>query len=237
MEEKTIHSEGQCTYCKEKFDQKDISKHLSTHLKKMSTEKPSRDKSFHIRVEDGPYFLDLLIAFNEPLSYLDGFLRAIWLECCGHMSTLKVKSRRYEYNFDDDEAIIGEDMSQTAKQLFQKGQKLEYKYDMGSTTTLDIKVLDEYNVKAHQGVELLSRNEPLKILCEICHKKPAFKMCTVHGWDEPSLFCKSCVPIHKKECEDFADYAAMPLCNSPRMGVCGYEGGELDKKRDVAWKG
>jgi hypothetical protein len=237
MEEKTIHSEGQCTYCKETFDQKGMSKHLATHLKTMSAEKPSRDKSFHLRVEEGPYFLNLLIDSDMPLDYLDDYLRAIWLECCGHMSTLKIKSKKYEYDFEDDDAIIGEDMLQIAKKVFVKGQKLKYEYDMGSTTTLEITVLDEYSVLAKEGIQLLSRNEPLKLLCHVCNEKPGFKICSVHGWDEPSLFCKSCVPKHKKECEDFADYAAMSLYNSPRTGVCAYEGGQIDKKRDVAWKG
>jgi hypothetical protein len=234
MEETTLHSEGQCTYCKETFTQKDMSKHLAAHLKKMSAEKPSRDKSFHIRVEAGPYFLNLLIDSAAPLSFLDDYLRAIWLECCGHMSTLVDKSKKYEFNFDNN--TFGEDMSQGVSQLFKKGQKLKYKYDMGSTTTLEIKVLDEYNVLAREGTQLLSRNEPLKILCHVCNEKPAFKMCTVHEWNEPSLFCKPCSTTHKKECPDFADYAAMPISNSPRMGVCGYESGQIDKKRDGAWK-
>lgn len=235
MEETVIHSEGQCPYCKETIAQKEMSKHLAVHLKKISVEKPSRDKSFHIRVESGPYFLNMLIDSHAPLSFLDEHLRAIWLECCGHMSTLMDKSKKYE--FDDDDDTFGENMAQGVGQLFKKGQKLKYEYDMGSTTTLDIKVLDEYNVSAREGTELLSRNEPLKILCHVCNEKPAFKMCSIHEWNEASLFCKSCATKHKKECSDFADYAAMPIVNSPRMGVCGYEGGHIDKKRDGAWKG
>lgn len=237
MEETTIHSEGQCAYCKEIFAQKDMLKHLATHLKKMSAEKPSPYKSFLIRVEEGPFFLDLLIDSTAPVNFLDDFLRAIWLECCGHMSTLMDKSKKYEFNFDDEDAIIGEDMSQAARHIFRKGQKLKYEYDMGSTTTLEIKVLDEYSVSAREGLQLLSRNEPLKLLCHTCNAKPAFKICSVHGWNEPSMFCKTCIPIHKKECEDFADYAALSMCNSPRMGVCAYEGGHIDKKRDAVWKG
>ena len=235
MEEPVIHSEGQCAYCKEMVAQKEMSKHLAAHLKKMSAEKPSRDKSFHIRVESGPYFINLLIDSAAPLSFLDEYLRAIWLECCGHMSSLMDKSKKYV--FDDDDDNFGEDMAQGVSQLFKKGQKLQFDYDMGSTTSLDIKVLDEYNVLAREGTELLSRNEPLKILCDVCNQKPAFKICTAHDWGEPALFCKSCGTKHKKECEDFADYAAMPIVNSPRMGVCGYEGGQIDKKRDGAYKG
>ena len=37
----------------------------------------------------------------------------------------------------------------------------------------------------------------------------------------------------KSECSDFDDYASMPVVNSPRMGVCGYEGGSIDLERDT----
>ncbi len=235
MKETPIQSEGQCAYCKEIFTKKEVSKHLAKHLKEKAVEKPSPNKSFHIRVEDGPYFLNLLIDADAPLALLDDFLRAIWLECCGHMSTLMDKSKKYDFDFDDD--TDGEDMSQTAKQLFKKGQKLTYDYDMGSTTRLDITVLEEYSVLALEGVQILSRNEPLKLICHVCNEKPAFKMCSIHYRNEASLFCKSCSTKHKKECGDFADYSAMPIVNSPRMGTCAYEGGQIDKKRDAAWKG
>ncbi|MFM2268241.1 MAG: hypothetical protein RL757_1682 [Bacteroidota bacterium] len=235
MKETFVQSEGQCAYCKEILTQKKMSKHLEKHLKEKAIEKTSPNKSFHIRVEEGPYFLNLLVDANAQLVLLDDFLRAIWLECCGHMSTLMDKSKKYDFDFDDD--TIGEDMSQTAKQLFQKGQKLKYEYDMGSTTRLDITVLEEYSVSALGGIQILSRNEPLKLLCHLCNEKPAVKMCSIHNWNEPSLFCKSCSTKHKKECDDFADYSAMPIVNSPRMGICGYEGGRIDKKRDAAWKG
>jgi hypothetical protein len=39
-----------------------------------------------------------------------------------------------------------------------------------------------------------------------------------------------------KKCSDFDDYAAMPIVNSPRAGVCGYTGGTIDKERDGAYK-
>jgi hypothetical protein len=47
------------------------------------------------------------------------------------------------------------------------------------------------------------------------------------------MFCEKCAKKHAKECEDFADgYAVMPVVNSPRMGVCAYEGGCIDTERD-----
>jgi hypothetical protein len=54
----------------------------------------------------------------------------------------------------------------------------------------------------------------------------------VHRYDAENTFCAKCAKKHAKTCVDFDDYAAMPIVNSPRMGVCGYEGGTIDKKRD-----
>jgi hypothetical protein len=51
-------------------------------------------------------------------------------------------------------------------------------------------------------------------------------------YDEDASFCNECAKKHAKKCDDFAEYAAMPVVNSPRMGVCGYEGGRIDTERD-----
>jgi hypothetical protein len=51
-----------------------------------------------------------------------------------------------------------------------------------------------------------------------------------------SFFCEKCAAKHEDTCSDFQDYANMPVVNSPRMGVCGYEGGSIDKERDGVYK-
>ena len=55
-------------------------------------------------------------------------------------------------------------------------------------------------------------------------------------YEEYAFYCKDCQKKHAKVCPDFKDYAAMPVVNSPRMGVCGYDGGRIDKKRDGVFK-
>jgi hypothetical protein len=66
----------------------------------------------------------------------------------------------------------------------------------------------------------------------MCGKVPATQICVVCSCEEDAYYCEKCAKKHAKECEDFADYAAMPIVNSPRMGVCGYEGGTIDTERD-----
>jgi hypothetical protein len=46
------------------------------------------------------------------------------------------------------------------------------------------------------------------------------------------MFCEKCAKKHAEKCEDFKEYAAMPVVNSPRMGVCDYMGGCIDTERD-----
>ena len=83
MEEK-LKSEGVCIYCGKKYSKQGISRHLSTHLNQL----PASEKhtALHLRVDGGPYFLNLLVDAKATLSTLDEFLRDIWLECCGHLS-------------------------------------------------------------------------------------------------------------------------------------------------------
>ena len=123
-------------------------------------------------------------------------------------------------------------MGSKAKDVLCKGLELQYEYDFGSTTELSITVMDEYPVQAEEKIVLLSRNEPLKIMCHTCDKAPATQICTICLYNEPSLFCDKCAKKHAKKCDDFAEYAALPMVNSPRAGVCAYEGGSIDTERD-----
>jgi len=169
------------------------------------------------------------------------------LECCGHLSSFDIKKKQVgSHNrhanrldlllraMDFDEDVGDEDQSIPIGEFMKKGMKIDYEYDFGSTTKLEITVMGEYQMKAPKPLFLLSRNEPLKILCTTCNKKPAEVMCRVCYDDN---FCNSCKDKHVKECSDFAEYSKMEIVNSPRMGVCGYDGGRIDKERDGAWKG
>lgn len=203
-------SEGKCMYCNQVFDKRSIAKHLDKHLVEM----PVNDgKSYHIRVEGGSYFLQILMDGNATLKKLDTFLRAIWLECCGHLSRFSVG------------------MNKKAEQVFEPGVQLSYEYDFGTTTELTVKVLSEYSFGVKKGIELLSRNEPLEISCDKCKTQPAAELCTAHWGEDEFFFCENCAELHKEECAD-AEYAMMSVVNSPRMGECGYEGGTIDTARD-----
>jgi hypothetical protein len=213
-----LKSTGVCVFCQQSFDKRGISRHLGTHLKKL---KPvEMKKSFHLRVEAGLYFLNLLVDGDTELAELDGLLRSVWLECCGHMSQFSIGRWNEELRF-----------SLKARRVFEKGTKIWYAYDFGSTTELDIRCISVHPVATKESIRILSRNEPLDIPCDSCMKKPAEQLCTVHGDGSDMFFCEACAEKHAKTCED-AEYAMLSVVNSPRMGVCAYEGGNIDLERD-----
>ena len=243
---KELKSEGKCLYCSKMFLKAGITKHLNTHLEELQASQKTLKKAFHLRIEGIPFFfyeakemfLNLLVDGDASLEDLDDFLREIWLECCGHMSTFRVKGKEYDDDWDDEEAEIGEKKATKMSKIFQEDMLIDYEYDMGSTTPLVIKVVTALNIKTSEPIQLLSRNEPLAIMCGICQQKPAAVLCSIHIGETPEAFvCKTCKGKHAKNCPDFKDYAALPIVNSPRMGTCAYEGGMIDKKRDGIFKG
>lgn len=246
MEKDTLVSEGICSFCGEKVSSRALARHLKKHLSEKAENSPAAGKkAFHLLVTGEGwygagkvYFLHLLVDEEALLFELDDFLRAIWLECCGHLSSFHVKGRKYHYNWMDAESPIGEDMEQPVGEVFFTGLILLYEYDFGSSTHLEIKVLSAYPLHSNDNIVLMSRNEALHIMCDMCGKKPAVQLCSIHYAGEPQFFCVACGKKHAKACPDFDDYSAFPVVNSPRMGVCGYMGSErVDTERDKPWNG
>lgn len=220
-----LTSEGKCFYCEQVLSQKEIVKHLAKHLaEKEKTESGTKTQTYcHIVAEAGIMFLHLLVKGTASMKVIDTFLRDIWLECCGHLSGFR---KGWEE--------IG--MSKKVQNIFANKEKLIYDYDYGSTTRLSLKGLKNYELNEKSTIILLSRNEPLQIMCSTCGKEPAVCMCSTCCWEKEAFFCRKCAKKHEKECEDFADYSEMPVVNSPRMGVCGYTGGSIDLGRDGVYK-
>jgi hypothetical protein len=98
-------SKGTCYYCKSEVEKGKMTQHLKYCKQraatiateaKASTEQKTR--LFHLIVEglwSPEYWMHLEIPASEPLVTLDGFLRGIWLECCGHLSGFKIGDTSY----------------------------------------------------------------------------------------------------------------------------------------------
>ena len=67
-------------------------------------------------------------------------------------------------------------------------------------------------------MKILARNNPYTFKCEECDQ-PATDLCM----ECDSIFCEPCLMEH--EC---SEEMALPVVNSPRMGVCGYTGADDD---------
>ena len=159
-------------------------------------------------VEDKNYWIYLDIPMTSTLKSLDGFLREIWLECCGHMSAFYTK--RYEQ--------VG--MGQKIGAVSTLGS-LRYEYDFGSTTELLITFAGTIKrSKQRKAIRLIGRNEPYRFLCAKCGKEADFICCECMWEDASPFFCESCMEKHRHD-------SVLPITNSPRMGICAYSG-ELD---------
>lgn len=158
---------------------------------------------------------------DATLTTLDNFLRDIWLECCGHLSAFRIGGETYESMVDRSWRMNNKPMRGVKLgTILQPGQPFTHEYDFGSTTELKLRMISEREAPAKgKNVQVLARNLPPDIRCVTCGQ-PAAWVCTECAWGEDQgWYCNKCLQEH--EC---GDEMALPVVNSPRVGVCGYEG-------------
>lgn len=222
-------NEGKCYNCGEIFGKTAMAKHLSSCGSKAEKSEPGHssggDNNYRISVQ-GKYTLEywmyLDVDVRATLDDLDMFLRHKWLECCGHMSAFNINGVSYVSR--TDKAMGDKSMGiKLANVLHDAGMKFIYEYDFGSTTTLQLKVVSNRTGTRWAGtIELLARNLPITHKCSYCDKK-AEQICCECIYDNEGYLCEACAETH--EC---GEEMQLPVCNSPRMGVCAYCGGDED---------
>jgi len=236
--------DGTCFLCGGTFARRGLTRHLATcRAKHPSAADVPAERILHLIVEgkyQPDYYLHIEVPATATFGELDSFLRAIWLECCGHLSGFRLagSSGAAMPDFDLDAGEIEAMIRQAAAGLFatspdddnrlfgqQLGQRLqvgstfEHDYDYGTTTELSLRVMaDEQAVPRGAGVYLMARNNPPEIACAECGK-PATEVCTECVWDGWGTLCDDCAAEH--EC---GEEMLLPLVNSPRTGMCGYGG-------------
>lgn len=206
---------SRCRLCDSEFTRQGLTRHIKSCLTK-NFQKPSNAKSknlLHLNIYDSinpDYFLHLLIIRNSTLKNIDVFLRDIWLECCGHMSSFSYQRYGEEIN-----------LRQRVEDILIPGVKLIYQYDFGSTTELIIKAVENYYgaIDANNKIQIVARNAKPIIPCDECGVKPAVQICSECQWDEKGWLCEECSQNHSCDDDMF-----LPVVNSPRTGVCGYTG-------------
>ncbi len=226
----SIRSKGICQYCGKEYTKSFMMKHLTNCKERTSIiDAKANEKAttgfFSIAVS-GKYSKEywLLIEIEEDLSLydLDCFLRDIWLECCGHLSTFKINGVFYDMAPLETMKLMESknSMNIELKHILAKGMQFEHEYDFGSTTTLTLKVFT-YRIGNRQkdNLMIMSRNKPIEILCTECDVKPATMICSDCSYSTEFFLCENCKDEH--EC---GKEMLIKIANSPRCGVCAYDG-------------
>jgi hypothetical protein len=178
--------------------------------------KDPRQALYHLRVRDarrGEFWLDLEVPGTASLATLDSYLRAIWLECCGHLSMFSVGGWRG--------AEIP--MKRSIAAVFRPGVELTHIYDFGTSSHTLIKLVRtrEGRPTTNRPVALMARNLMPDVQCAQC-EEPAAWLCMecMIEEDEPGMLCDQHAKTHAHH-----DYGEpIKRVNSPRLGMCGYTG-------------
>lgn len=220
---------GSCVYCGKDFTRWGMTKHLQSCPQRAEhTGKAAGSGKavpiFHLLVQDaygGDFWLHLEMPGQTTLQELDGYLRAIWLECCGHLSAFELGGTRYTQILEGYEMWGNEtDINVPVAQVFRPGLQGSHEYDFGSTTELSLEVVAERK-GTWQGnpIALMARNAPLDLKCSVCGKAAEW-ICTDCLYEADDwFFCEEHLLEH-----EHGDEMTLPVVNSPRMGTCGYEG-------------
>lgn len=214
---------GKCTYCGQEVMKNTVAKHLQTCPQRQELITKSEQKKgngsetlYHLRVEDaygGDFWLDLEMRGSASLRDLDKYLRAIWLECCGHMSQFSIGG------WQGDKISMGRRICE----VFQPGIKLTHIYDFGTESQTLIKAIGirEGVPTTRHPIVLMVRNLLPEAKCIKC-KKPATKLCIecLNDHEVWGTLCDEHAQSHPHD-----NYGEpMALVNSPRLGMCGYDG-------------
>lgn len=219
-------NEGICRFCLKTFSGSAMSNHLKNC--KVKKERDVREAAnaktkypiYHIKISSyKDYWLHIETEAASTLRELDNFLRRIWLECCGHLSMFTIKNVDYEDV--EEHGNVGEYWGRTVESLDTRlvkamnvGDKFDYEYDFGTTTYVEGKIIAARQGALSEPVRILARNNPYIFECDECGQ-PATDYCS----ECEGFFCEQCLSDH--EC---GEEMALPVVNSPRMGVCGYTG-------------
>jgi hypothetical protein len=219
-------SKGKCNLCDGTFSKSAMSRHLTACRSKQQVKSSGAPGAqlLHLVVEgDGlpEYWMHLEAPARIKLKHLDDFLRDTWLECCGHLSAFTIEDRRYNNILFDEFKAFPEDRNMNVElgRVLRPGLKFEYEYDFGSTTALTLRVVAEYKGAAEgKTIKVLARNDAPPIPCASCDQMAA-QVCSMCVYSSEGWLCDDCAGEH--ECDEDA---FLPVVNSPRVGVCGYEG-------------
>jgi len=221
---------GACIYCGRELTRAGMARHLQSCTKRREAQaeadktKRQRQTLYHLQVKDawsGDYWLQLEMRGGATLEELDAYLRAIWLECCGHLSQFTIGPWRYTQMAGGWMEPEDRSMKVKVETIFVPGMEIPYEYDFGTTSHLLIKVVAQRLGKptTDHPIVLMARNKFEPPPCIECGE-PATRLCTECMYEEDGRyeFCDEHAETHEHA------EMIMSLVNSPRTGMCGYDG-------------
>mgnify|MGYP001560397971 CR=1 FL=1 len=219
---RSLQFKGTCDGCRVVLGRMAMHRHLDQCVKLAPVKKSGLVKRLRIAVDApyaSPYWIIVDAHPNATLKELDDFLRELWLECCGHLSSFHVGKQGYA--LDPIEEFDDRDLGVRISDVLLTGTIARYEYDFGSTTELRIRAgKTVIGPKSGEHIRLLAQNEAPIILCESC-KKPATVICAECTMERTSgARCGRCRK-RGHECEDALWF---DILNSPRTATCGYGG-------------
>lgn len=210
--------EGQCKFCEQDFAEKQIVDHLDNCEKR---KKNQNIKNLRLKISD-PNMKNfwLIVESNNQATFknLDVLIKDVWVECCGHLS-----------QFGGLKKEVGK--GKIIMDTLDTGGSIDYTYDFGSSTELVIKALkySNYQLSGKGKVELVARNYLPPSNCVKCGQQ-ATLVCAACIDNGSTFVCDKCAEKYHNEESEKEEHYLLPLANSPRCGVCGYEpAGPLDK--------
>lgn len=164
-----------------------------------------------LAVLDHDYWLDVEVRGSATLKDIDTYLRAIWLDCCGHPSQFCIG------DWDGPELA----KARRIGTVFQGNAELTHVYDFESETRIRVIGHREGAPLSRRPMVLMARNVMPEQACFRCGQ-PAARFC---------IECKIRKEGSGMICEQHAvDHphtslgAPFPIVNSPRMTICRYRG-------------
>lgn len=163
--------------------------------------------------ETGAYWLNLEVDGTAPLAKIDAYLRAIWLECCGHLSDFSTGGWNGRK--------VGK--QQPVERVFRPGVEITHTYDFGTSSVTLLTAVGTRQGKrtTRHPIALLARNLEPEYRCQECDER-ATRLCMECIYEDQAVGTLCGRHARKHPHKDYGE--PMPLVNSPRVGMCGYEG-------------
>ena len=215
-------SRGTCVFCGHETTKGAMSKHMAAcpqrQAQSAQAEQSKRKPEvlYYLRAQDaygGDFWLDLEVRGSATLKEIDAYLRAIWLECCGHLSQFSIGGWR------------GSEIAKSRRidAVFHPEVELTHIYDFGTSSETRIKMIGQRKGTplTAKPMALMARNLMPEAVCLECGQ-PASHLCMECMIEEQAsgFLCAQHASTHPHD-----NYGEpTELVNSPRLGMCGYDG-------------